>query len=209
MTKAPPRPPSPVRTAALRSPRWSTASPSFPRPSSTCSCGSRTLAEREAELRTTDPLDRMLEFDCRNLLVDQILNYADVLAMAHSLEIRTPYLDHRLVDFVFSVPSSLKIRDGETKWLLKQVAARYLPDELVARRKEGFVEPSVYWIQKELRDFCREQFVSAGFNALGLLDADYARALVNRFYAAPTFEVAKKVWCLLMYALWERMIVGP
>lgn len=167
------------------------------------------FALREAALRCIDPLDRMLEFDCRNLLADQILNYADVLAMAHSLEIRTPYLDHRLVDFVFSIPSSLKIRKGETKWLLKQVAARYLPRELVERPKEGFVEPSVYWIQRELRDYCRAQFGSPRFNALGLLDTGYARAVVDGFYDAPTFAVAKKVWSLLMFALWEQTVVGP
>lgn len=167
------------------------------------------IAAREAELRCTDPLDRMLEFDCRNLLVDQILNYADVLAMAHSLEIRTPYLDHRLVDFAFSVPSSLKIRHGETKWLLKQVALRHLPRELVERPKEGFVEPSVYWIQHELRDWCREQLTSERFNALGLLDGAYAQGVVDRFYEAPSFPVAKKVWSLLMFALWEQTIVGP
>jgi asparagine synthase (glutamine-hydrolysing) len=167
------------------------------------------LAAREAALRCTDPLDRMLEFDCRNLLVDQILNYADVLAMAHSLEIRTPFLDHRLVDLVFSVPSRSKIKDGQTKWLLKQVALRYLPRELVERKKEGFVEPSVYWIQRELKDWCRAQFASPRFNALGYLDTAYARGLVDRFYSAPTFDVAKKVWTLLMYALWEQTIVGP
>jgi asparagine synthase (glutamine-hydrolysing) len=167
------------------------------------------LDDREAELRCTDPLDRMLEFDCRNLLADQILNYADVLAMAHSLEIRTPFLDHRLVDLVFSLPSAFKIRNGETKWLLKQVATRYLPRDLVERKKEGFVEPSVYWIQRELRDYCRAQFASPRFNALGHLDARYARGLVDRFYATPTFDVAKKVWTLLMYALWEQTIVGP
>ena len=167
------------------------------------------IAAREAELRCTGPLERMLEFDCRNLLVDQILNYADVLAMAHSLEIRTPYLDHRLVDFAFSVPSALKIRGGETKWLLKQVALRHLPKELVERPKEGFVEPSVYWVQRELRDWCREQLASPRFNALGLLDGAYARDVVDRFYEAPSFAVAKKVWSLLMFALWEQSVVGP
>ena len=167
------------------------------------------IATREAELRSVDPLDRMLEFDCRNLLVDQILNYSDVLAMAHSLEIRTPYLDHRLVDFAFSVPSTLKIRNGETKWLLKQVALRHLPRELVERPKEGFVEPSVYWIQRELREWCRQQFADRRFNVLGLLDAAYARDVVDRFYDAPSFAVAKKVWSLLMFALWEQAVVGP
>jgi asparagine synthase (glutamine-hydrolysing) len=129
--------------------------------------------------------------------------------MAHSLEIRTPFLDHRLVDLVFSLPSRLKIKDGQTKWLLKQVALRYLPRELVERKKEGFVEPSVYWIQRELKDWCRAQLASTRFNALGHLDAPYVRRIVDRFYEAPTFDVAKKVWTLLMYALWEQTIVGP
>ena len=162
------------------------------------------FAAREAQLGAQDPLARMLEFDCRNLLVDQILNYSDVLSMAHSLEVRTPFLDHRLVEWAFSIPSTYRIRDGETKHVLKQVARRHLPPELVSRKKEGFVEPAVYWLEDELKDFARSYLHSPDFNRLGLLDVSFAKDVIDRFYAGKRFADGKKVWSLLMFALWER-----
>jgi asparagine synthase (glutamine-hydrolysing) len=164
------------------------------------------LAERERELTSKHPVDRALEFDCRNLLVDQILNYSDTLSMAHSLEVRTPFLDHRLVDYVFSVPAELKMRPGETKRLLKQVARRHLPEELITRPKEGFVEPAVYWIGDQLQDFCHAHLLSASFNKLGLLDAAYVRELVTRFARDKDFSTGKKVWNLLVFAIWESLV---
>ena len=165
------------------------------------------LSIRADRLRCVDPLNRMLEFDCQNLLCDQILNYSDTLSMAHSLEVRTPFLDHRLAEYAFSLAPQLKIRRRVTKYILKQVALRYLPESLVHRRKEGFVEPAVYWIADEMKDFCRSYFEAPEFNQLGLLNADYARAVIARFYQDRAFDVGKKVWSLLMFAIWERTLV--
>jgi asparagine synthase (glutamine-hydrolysing) len=164
------------------------------------------IAERERSLTCVDPLNRMLEFDCQNLLCDQILNYSDMLSMAHSLEVRTPFLDHRLVEYAFTLDPALKIRNGVTKYILKRVAARHLPEALVTRRKEGFVEPAVYWIADEMKAFCLSYLEAAGFNRLGLLNAAYVREVVARFYRDREFHIAKKVWSLLMYAIWERSL---
>lgn len=153
-----------------------------------------------------DGLRRMLEFDCRNLLVEQVLNYADTLGMAHALEIRSPFLDHRLVAWALGLPAALKVHGGETKLLLKRLALRHLPAELVHRRKEGFVEPAVFWLHRELADFCRAHLLGAGFDPLGLVDRGYAQALVRRFYDPAQgfdFALGKQVWSLLLYALWS------
>lgn len=164
------------------------------------------IAAREAQLRCSDPLNRMLEFDCQNLLCDQILNYSDTLSMAHSLEVRTPFLDHRLVAYAFGVDPRLKIKNGVTKSVLKQVALRHLPETLVHRKKEGFVEPAAYWIADEMKEFCRAYFESPRFNHLGLMDGAVAKAVIARFYRDHEFSVAKKVWNLLMFAIWEQTI---
>jgi asparagine synthase (glutamine-hydrolysing) len=166
------------------------------------------FAALEADLSSKDQLDRALEFDCRNLLCEQVLNYSDQLAMAHSIEVRTPFLDHRIVDFAFSLPVWMKIRRGETKWLLKRVASRHLPEELVFRPKEGFVEPAVYWLRRELRDFWRDRILGASFDRLGLLQPDYARAVATRFDESGDFSLGKKVWSLLVYALWEENVLA-
>jgi asparagine synthase (glutamine-hydrolysing) len=166
------------------------------------------FAALEAELSSKDQLDRALEFDCRNLLCEQVLNYSDQLAMAHSIEVRTPFLDHRVVDFAFSLPVSMKIRHAETKWLLKRVASRHLPEELVLRPKEGFVEPAIHWLRSELRDFWRDRILGASFNRLGLLQRDYAHAVATRFDESGDFFLGKKVWSLLVYTLWEENVLA-
>jgi asparagine synthase (glutamine-hydrolysing) len=163
----------------------------------------KALRAREADLESTDLLDLALEADCKNLLADQILNYSDVLSMAHSLEVRTPFLDHRLVERMFTVPPELKIHEGDTKHLLKQVARCYLPEELITRPKEGFVEPAVYWIGNELADLCKAYLLGESFDRRGLLDHAYVKDLVDRFYRDRDFTIAKRVWNLFMFAMWE------
>ncbi len=162
------------------------------------------LRAAQAQLRATTPLNRILEFDCRHLLCEQVLNYADVLSMAHSLEVRTPFLDHRLVELVLSLPAGAKIQRGRTKHVLKEVALRHLPAELVDRPKEGFVEPGVHWLRDELHDFCEAHLRAPGFNRLGLLRGDYVDAVADAFYREGDFFVGKRLWSLLLFALWEQ-----
>lgn len=168
----------------------------------------RLRAERFSQLRSMDNLSQALEFDFSNLLVDQILNYADVLGMAHGLEIRAPYLDHLFAEKVMQLPSSWKIRNGETKYLLKRLALRYLPSELVFRPKEGFVEPIVYWIGNELREECRSVFEDESFNRLGFFQRTEVLDLVSSFQKEFSFSGAKKVWTLMCFALWEKYCVS-
>jgi asparagine synthase (glutamine-hydrolysing) len=162
------------------------------------------IASRFDSLDSSDPLDRMLEFECRYSLVDVILSYADTLSMAHSIEVRTPFLDHRLVNFAFSLEPRMKIRNGETKFLLKRVAERYLPHELVNRKKEGFIEPAIFWLRDELKEFALATLNDPGFNRLGFLQRPYVRSIVERFYQSNDFYLGKKVWLLVMFGLWEQ-----
>ncbi|MDE2571908.1 MAG: asparagine synthase (glutamine-hydrolyzing), partial [bacterium] len=86
-----------------------------------------------------DLVNATLEVDCRTLLPDQVLTYVDRLSMAHSLEVRAPFLDHRLIEFAGSLPGRMKVDVGRTKAVLKLAARRYLPAEIIDRKKEGFV----------------------------------------------------------------------
>ena len=162
------------------------------------------LKKKEDEIISNDLLNKTLEFDFNNLLVDQVLNYTDTLGMAHSLEIRTPYLDYRLIDFVFSLSHDFKIRDKETKFILKKLAEKYLPKDLIYRPKEGFVEPAIYWLQKEMKDFCLFNLKSSSFNKLNFLNKTYTDEVINSFYKTSDFYLGKKVWSLLMFSLWEK-----
>ena len=161
------------------------------------------LKDRISSLTSKSFLDKILEFDCKNLLVDQILNYTDLLSMAHSLEVRTPFLDFRLVEYVFSIPSKYKIRDGITKYLLKKVAEKYLPKELIYRPKEGFIEPNIFWLKTYLESYAKQIILSESFDQQKIFNKDYVLKTVNDFFIDGDFYSGKRVWCLLIYGIYE------
>src|SRR4029079_14373934 len=101
----------------------------------------RQLHEYFSNLTATDPLNRVLEAEFRTIFPDQVLACVDRLSMAHSLEVRTAYLDTDFVRVIAGRRGNLKIKNGETKYLLKQAALRYFPEEMVYRKKEGFLMP--------------------------------------------------------------------
>lgn len=97
-----------------------------------------------------DPLSQMLYVDAKTWLVDDLLLKADKMTMAASIELRVPFLDYRLVEAVSALPSDLKIRKGEGKYLLKKLSKSLLPKEIIFRKKMGFPVPTKQWFQGEL-----------------------------------------------------------
>lgn len=95
-------------------------------------------------------LSAMLLAEMETVFPDQVLKYVDRLSMSHSLEIRAPYLDHQLADFMMSLPIKFRVRDGRYKWILRELALKYLPERMVERRKEGFVLPLFQWKEQVL-----------------------------------------------------------
>src|SRR4029453_2494584 len=108
-----------------------------------------------ASLSARDPLNRMLEAEFHGIFPDQVLTFVDRLSMAHSLEVRSAFLDTEVVEYVASLPGSLKIHNGETKYILKQAAARYFPEEMIRRPKEGFLMPVTEWVLGDLQPWVR------------------------------------------------------
>jgi asparagine synthase (glutamine-hydrolysing) len=161
------------------------------------------LRQGFASLTATDPLNRILEMEFRTIFPDQVLTFVDRLSMAFSLEVRTAYLDTDLVTFVAGLPGKLKIKNGETKYLLKQAALRYFPEEMVSRKKEGFIMPIAQWLLNDLQDYVRETLTPARLARHGLFRPQTVQSLVDGLYQGQKdYTYTNKILALLVFQEW-------
>lgn len=153
-------------------------------------------------LNTDDHLTRMLYTDIKTSLPGDILVKVDRTSMANSLEVRAPLLDYRVVEFAASLPSRLKIRRGNKKYLLKKVFGRVLPGEIFRRPKHGFTAPLDRWFRNELILLAEEAFFFTP-EIRELLNVEYIRRLWNEHRSGQTNR-GLLLWSILMFALWYR-----
>jgi asparagine synthase (glutamine-hydrolysing) len=150
-----------------------------------------------------DPVDRMRYLDMSTYLPDDILTKVDRASMAVALEVRVPFLDHRLVEWVWRLPSSRNARAGRPKHLLRRVLARYVPDRLVDRPKMGFGVPLADWLRGPLRDWGESLMSEAGLNAEGIFNVEIVRSLWTEFLDGSD-RAYYLVWDVLMFQAWLR-----
>lgn len=147
-----------------------------------------------------DDLNAISAMDTMTYLPDDILVKVDRAAMASSLETRVPLLDHRVVEFAFSLPASYKLRDGRTKWPLRQVLAKHVPQELTDRPKQGFAVPIGTWLRGPLRDWALDLLAPAAVERSGL-NPKPVTALWNQHQAGTPY-LENRLWGILMYQAW-------
>jgi asparagine synthase (glutamine-hydrolysing) len=156
-----------------------------------------------ARLTARDPVNRILELEFRTIFPDQVLTFVDRLSMAHSLELRSGYLDTALVEFVARIPGAMKLRDGETKYLLKKAALRFFPREMVYRKKEGFLMPITTWLAGDLRGYVEETLNETRLRKHGFFRPEAVATLIADAYAAPSnYLRMNKVFSLLVFQEW-------
>jgi len=151
-------------------------------------------------------LDATLLTDQMTYLPNDLLVKVDIASMAVSLEARSPFLDHKLIEFAASLPENLKIRRFETKYLLKKVAARLVPKEVVYRRKMGFGVPIGRWFRKEMKDFVREVLLSERSLSRGIVRPEVVERYVNEHLNGER-DHSFQVWTLLMLELWFQKFI--
>ena len=161
------------------------------------------------ELTARDRLNRMLEAEFRGIFPDQVLTFVDRLSMAHSLEVRSAFLDTEVVEYVASLPGSLKIRNGETKYLLKRAAARYFPDEMINRPKEGFLMPVAEWMLTDLQPWVRETLSPERLALHGMFDPERVGELVDQLYQpGADYTMVNKVLALVIFQEWYELYLA-
>jgi asparagine synthase (glutamine-hydrolysing) len=151
-------------------------------------------------------LDATLLTDQMTYLPNDLLVKVDIASMANSLEARSPFLDHKMIEFAASLPESLKMSGFRPKSLLKKVAARLVPSEVIYRRKMGFGVPVGRWLRGEMKDFLRDVLLSQGSLTRGIIRPEKIRQYVDE-HIAGTFDHSFQVWSLLMMELWFQRFI--
>ena len=167
------------------------------------------LHETFDALTSTDALNRVLEAEFRTIFPDQVLAYVDRLSMAHSLEVRTAYLDTDLVTFVAGLPGRVKIKQGDTKYLLKQAALRYFPAEMVNRPKEGFLMPVTQWFLNDLQGYVRATLSPDRLASHGFFCQKQVDWLIDRLYQPGSDHThVNKVLALVVFQEWYELYMS-
>jgi len=162
---------------------------------------------RSVKANLPSPADRMMLLDQVSYLPDDILAKVDRASMGTSLEVRAPFLDHRIVEFAWRLPLSQKIRRGEGKFLLRRVLERHMPRSLFERPKHGFGIPIDAWLRGPLREWAEDLLAEQRLKREGYFDPVPVRAAL-RDHLAGTRNTQYQLWTVLMFQSWLDQQVG-
>ena len=151
--------------------------------------------------------DRITYVDLKSFLPDNLLQYTDRMSMAHSLEVRVPFCDHRLVEFLAAIPFGMKVRGLTTKVLLKRAVGDLLPPEVVDRRKLGFNPPMGIWLNRELRAMVDARLDPARLGRQGIFDPAFVRGLLDA-HRAGRRDLSLHLWALVVFQEWMEQYQG-
>jgi len=149
-----------------------------------------------------DEINRQLYVDIKTYLCDDIMVKVDRMSMAASLEARAPFLDYRVVEYAATIPSALKLRGKQTKWILKQAMAGLLPPQIIKRGKEGFSIPIKNWLKQELRPLMLEVLSPARLKRDGFFDAAYVQRLIDE-HLRGVENHSHRLWALTVFGIWH------
>ena len=155
---------------------------------------------------SSDPLDRALYTDVHTYMVDDILTKVDRMSMAVSLEAREPLLDHRLLEFAASVPTTLKLRDGRSKYLLRKLLGRRVPPAIVDRRKQGFEAPIGEWLRGPLAPLADSLLADGRLRDRGVFNDREVTRLWDE-HRTGRADHRHRLWQLIMLELWFRQFI--
>lgn len=154
-------------------------------------------------MKNFDEITRELYLDLKSYLADDILVKVDRMSMAASLETRVPLLDHKLVEFAFSLPGKLKLHGLSTKWIFKKTMEPLLPKENIYRPKEGFSIPIKHWLRNELKEMLLDYLSPERLRKEGLFNPHFINWMISRHLAGRE-NFSHQLWALMVFEIWKE-----
>jgi asparagine synthase (glutamine-hydrolysing) len=165
------------------------------------------LRQLQSEVRDLDPLTQILYMDTRTNLPDDLLMVGDKTSMANSLEVRVPFLDHRLVEFIETLPPNLKLRGFHGKYLHKKAALKWLPKEVVDRKKKGFANPIDKWLRTSMRPFVNDCLLSENAAVNRYFNREFIRDTLEK-HEENQQQHRRHIYLLLSFELWHEQFIS-
>lgn len=160
-------------------------------------------------LLQSDDFNNILLTDLQMVLCGDMLRKVDLMSMSCGLEVRTPFLDHKVVDFAFKIPSSYKISEFSTKRILRDAARDFLPEELYNKPKQGFEVPLWSWLNNELKELVFDDLLSTDFlQEQNLFNISYVNHLKQKLQSKNPADVQANVWALVVFNHWWKRYIG-
>jgi asparagine synthase (glutamine-hydrolysing) len=157
------------------------------------------------ESGNTNWLSALQRLDMKNYLPLDILTKVDRMSMAHSIETRVPLLDHKLVEFAATIPPEMNLKNGTTKYVLKQAMRGILPDAIIDRPKHGFAVPLGYWFRGRLGPYVRDLLLGESASRRGLFNRSYIEGMVAQHEKGRNLDM--QLWTLISFELWARVFL--
>jgi asparagine synthase (glutamine-hydrolysing) len=153
--------------------------------------------------KAANSLDKVFYLFARQYLLDYILVKVDRCSMMHALEVRAPFLDKDVAEFVFSLPSRMKIKKFNRKYLLKKALKNHLPPSILHREKRGFLIPTALWLKQNLRPLVEETLGASNLKKQGLFKPKVVEDMISKHNDGKV-DYRKELWTLLVLQLWLK-----
>ena len=159
-----------------------------------------------SKVADTSALNRMLYVDAKIWLPEDLLLKADKMTMATAVELRVPFLDHKLVEYIAGLPDDMKVREHQGKWILRKAMADELPRSILHRRKKGFPIPADSWLRFELRDFVRDTLLARHSACKQFFDPQAVEEIVS-LQEKGKYSGYQEAWSLLVFEFWHKQFI--
>ena len=159
--------------------------------------------EEDAVNDSNSTAEHIMALDYKTYMVDDILQKVDRATMSVSLEGREPFLDQRVIEFVARLPFEYKLKNGVSKYILRQIVHQYVPEKIMSRPKMGFSVPVEEWCQHELKDLLLTYVNQDKISQEGIFDSKKVTQLLKKYFAGEKVDF-QRIWFLLMFEMWRE-----